>query len=349
MFKKFIVLIFSLFFPFLNIASANYSQSAIWNTKLNDEQIISLLKTNAPKQIIPMREYLHSNLYQDEFEGEVYLVILENNIKAAFKIVPEDDLGDAIAEVAAYKASKLLDLGIVPPTIMRKINGKYGSLQLFIKPSVDALSRAQYEKAINMADRTNLANLKLFYYIFGQWDSGPNNLIIQYVNKKPFLIAIDNAGIRNHQYCIYGQRPFVKFYEFKKPFYNQIKTINSKSFPYEKSKTVMPKEEKLKNIFGNAIPEEYIERLCRYKRPIKYVIWQNTLWIQVNREDDLLNPIFTDYYPSKTINKLKTLDKTMLQEIFSHATNTGFLNDSYFQAILERRDQIIKAYNQKYK
>ncbi len=56
---------------------------------------------------------------------------LEKDIKAVFKSFPLDDQKDAIAEVAAYKASMFLGFPYVPPpTVLREVNKMKGSLQL---------------------------------------------------------------------------------------------------------------------------------------------------------------------------------------------------------------------------
>ena len=46
-------------------------------------------------------------------------------------------------EVAAYEMDKLLDLGLVPPTVEREIDGKRGSLQLWIEESFTELDRLE--------------------------------------------------------------------------------------------------------------------------------------------------------------------------------------------------------------
>lgn len=48
-------------------------------------------------------------------------------------------------EVAAYELDKLLDLGLVPPTVAREIDGRRGSLQLWIENAFTELDRRENE------------------------------------------------------------------------------------------------------------------------------------------------------------------------------------------------------------
>ena len=47
------------------------------------------------------------------------------------------------AEVAAYELDKLLGLGLVPPTVERRVDGRAGSLQLWVESAMTQLDRKQ--------------------------------------------------------------------------------------------------------------------------------------------------------------------------------------------------------------
>lgn len=55
--------------------------------------------------------------------------------KAIFKVIDEDGRRYA-HEVAAYKLDRMLGLGMVPPTVLRDLNGTVGSLQLWVENAV---------------------------------------------------------------------------------------------------------------------------------------------------------------------------------------------------------------------
>ncbi|MDR0296904.1 MAG: hypothetical protein LBH67_02925 [Rickettsia sp.] len=138
---------FYLVLPFLTshfVYAGSFNHPETWKKV----EISKLLKTSKVQHIKPMREFLMEKGKKIEFSGEVYLVTLDNQLKAVFKKLPVDDLGDAQAEVAAYQASLILGFPYAPPTVMRKINGMTGSLQLYIDTEIDPLVPGEYEKAL---------------------------------------------------------------------------------------------------------------------------------------------------------------------------------------------------------
>ena len=80
-------------------------------------------------------------------------------------------------EIAAYELDKLLGLGIVPPTIERKIGREWGSLQMWITGAMTEWERKQSTKTPppNISDWNNqLSTLKLFLQL--TWDTDYNNI-----------------------------------------------------------------------------------------------------------------------------------------------------------------------------
>jgi hypothetical protein len=302
---------------------------------------IQILKTVPVKSTVSMRDFLISKGQKANFDNKVTLVILEDGTKAVFKPVPQNDLGDAHAEVAAFKASQWLGFPEIPPTIIRKIKNEIGSLQLYVEPTLDSLQLGVYEEVLKKVSSESLANLKLFYFIFGQWDTGPQNLIIRKELDGVHLVAIDNGGIKNRQYVRYGELPFVricysdvlKTKDWHLPFpYEKVKIINNTSF------------ETLSEILGNKFPKKILENLSRYTAPLPYAIYKNSLWIQFHKSDPAFVMSHTTVYPKKTIDTLKRLNKKELDKIFSEAQGLDFLTKDYIESILERRDQVMKAY-----
>lgn len=332
---RLIILIFMLISPIALAASHN------------TQGTLDILANNPVESMIPMEKSLQDKGYEVEFYGDVYLVTLKGGTKAVFKALLPDDYGDIHAEVAAFKASQFLGFPNVPPTILRTINGKTGSIQLYIQPSVDALKPGIYEAALKAVSQKELANLKLFYFVFGQWDSGPHNLIIQKKHNQTHLFAIDNSGIRNRQYVRYGELPFVRFC-----YSERLNTRDyADPFPFDQVKYIKNKDPKTLNMaFGNKLLDPDLQRLTRQSGPLHYVLYNDALWIQFHKNNPDFVLSHTHYYPKASIAALKKLNLKVLKQIFSGAQEAGFnaefLTPNYMDSILERRDQVLKAAKQ---
>ncbi len=323
------------FCPSQNIYAHKFENPETWH----DPSITQILKTSKIVNIKPMKEALLEQGKKSEFDGEVFLVALENGIEAAFKSLPLDEQGDAAAEVAAYQASLYLGFPYIPPTIFRKIKGMSGSLQLFVKTPIDLLVKNRYEQVLQKFSKEDLENLKLFYFIFGQWDSGAHNLLAYPGESKIYPVAIDNSGIGNHQYVSYGELPFVRI------LYSEKLNTNDwgEAFPFADAKTITdPTEENLRKIFGNKLPASFYKNSQFYNTPLKYIIYRNSLWRQFHAFDKKFVRAYVTncrYLANDSINKL---DIKTLRSFFTPVKGADFLTDSYFKNILERRDQVLK-------
>ena len=95
-------------------------------------------------------------------------------------------------EVASYELSKLLGLDIVPPTVGRNIDGKNGSLQLWVDGSMREWERKNVKKLIPPdMDRWNnqIATIKLYLQLI--WDTDFNNISNLLVDESWKLWKID--------------------------------------------------------------------------------------------------------------------------------------------------------------
>ncbi len=326
--------IFKLIFASVIIAvsiTSSYAKATNSTQDLKSCKIVS---------IKPMRSFLESRGKKADFEGAVFLVELDNGIKAVFKSFPKDDLGDAYGEVAAYEASVLLGFPSIPPTILRKINGQIGSLQLYVETSIDPLEPGIFKETINEIDPEELDNLKIFYFIFNQWDTGPHNILITEKNGRKHLIAIDNSGIKNHAHVKYGDLPFVRICYSEK-----LKTNDwDKPFPFEQARDIMdPSVDNLKKTFGNRLPNSFYEYYKAYGAPLHYVVYQNSLWRQYHAHEEGFMKSHTLNISEKTRDSIKKLDLHALKKVFSCAKGADSFTPRYLEAILERRDQVLRA------
>lgn len=332
MFRIYLILIYLFFSPLCYGNLFNTFDS--WK----NPEIIKTLKSSNIAKIEPMRDFLFKNNKKVEFDGEVFLITFDNNIKAVFKTFSSDDLGDAYAEIAAYNASQILGFPYVPPTIIRKINDKIGSLQLYVDSSVDLLKEGEYQKALTNVSAEEQANLRIFYYIFGQWDSGAHNLLYVINQEKGHFIAIDNSAIRNHQHVQISELPFIRI------LYSEKLNTNDwhKPFPFDKAKIIeKPNEENLRRIFKNKLPESFYKSFKSYNQPLKYVIYQNSLWRQYHAFDKDFIRATPEICSIETIEAIKKLDIKTLRQIYIEAKNSDFLTNSYLEAILKRRNQML--------
>lgn len=136
---------------------------------------------------------------QAELEGGANLVkfvTLENNLQAIFKPrsgekPTEREAFEAgtyyLRERAAFLVSDALELNLVPPTVVREIDGQIGSLQMFIP---EAITGAEAYIAPNdFALQDELCKLWLFDYAIWNTDRNGGNVLIK--NKK--VTAIDHG------------------------------------------------------------------------------------------------------------------------------------------------------------
>ncbi len=309
--------------------------------KWNHSKIIKNLKSQPLSSIISMKNYLKSKSKKCDYSGKVYLVTLKNGLKAVFK-----SSEGYLAEIAAYKASRFLGFPFIPPTVIRRIRGEKGSLQFFVSTDIDALNFKEYQKALKNILSKDLANLKLFYFIFGQFDTGPHNILILKNKSRTFLIAIDNEGIRNRQFVRYGELPFVGILCSDKFNTNDWHQVN---FPFENAQTIFNcDEKKLRSIFQNKVPEDFYSRF-KNKKPFvfRYIIYQNRMWRQFHAFDKRFIKSYTEFFPEDAIKKLRSLDEKVLKKIFFDAIGSDFLTNKYLNSILDRRDQVLRKYKER--
>ena len=311
--------------------------------QVDDPSILERLRTDPIEYIEDMKMFLSQRKYEARFKGNVWVVTLKGGLKAVFKPCESADfLDDAYPEIAAYEASLHLGFPIIPPTVIRKIKGKIGSLQLYVKPSVDLLSSNNFETLLKKINNIDLVNLKLFYFIFGQWDSNAGNLIAQYQkdeDENPILVAIDNWAIMKRQQVQLGERPFLEVYHNEK-----LVSPNDRQdkFPFESVQTIKhPTVESIEKTFGKVLPSLTVENLIQGDNPLQYVLYQCTLWRQWPFSDERLILQRKDKIPPSSLKKLRGLNAEVLKRIFQEAKHCDFFNHAYIESILDRVNQVL--------
>jgi hypothetical protein len=97
------------------------------------------------------------------------------------------------SEVAAYELDKLLGLGLVPPTVERRIDGRVGSLQLWVEESLTEDDRRQKKLEPPHLPRWNnqLHNVRLFRQVV--YDTDFQNIRNVLIDPAFRVYAIDNS------------------------------------------------------------------------------------------------------------------------------------------------------------
>lgn len=81
------------------------------------------------------------------------------------------------AEVAAWEMDQMLGLEMVPPTVLREINGEEGSLQLWVN-GFRQLSDLEAEPPDSEHWRRQLARVACFDNLISNWDRKPKDILV---------------------------------------------------------------------------------------------------------------------------------------------------------------------------
>jgi hypothetical protein len=329
------ILYLFLTFSFLIFSTKGYSsENSLIRTHSFTEIHKRLLTENIISKI-PMEEFLQKNGHKAHFTNPVYFVELTSGLKAVFKLAEPHWMKPSIAEVAAFKASEFLRLHLVPPTTLHSSGSAIGSLQQYVEPSFDLMKKENYENTLKKASPIDLANIALFYFVFGQWDPDPSNMIAVERESQIHLRLIDNGAMGYMQKVRYGEHPFVHcFPETIFPNSNM-----EKSFPFAKVRTLSPHPAVWQQEFGSILSEQQIKQLCRLRRPVTFIIWKGRFY----RQYRFGTPSYTSLYPKRTMQLLAQLTLKKVKSFFRNDLECTF-SEEYFQDILERRDQVLAAY-----
>ena len=265
----------------------------------------------------------------------VKLVVLESGLKAVFKA------GEyRYAEVAAYKGNRAVGQRLVPPTVLRTIDGEEGSLQFFVESSLDPLRSNNRSSFFKKLHPKMVSDMHIFYFVFGQWDIHEGNQIITESNGNYYLALIDNAGIKHRQQVRYGEFPFVG----KGIINEKAVTDMGPTFPFDKPKRVSASSyDRLLALFSPFLEDWHIRAMQDPREQIVYCLWNHGLYVQIYA-DSGLKPTHTDIYYSSTLEAYQKLDRSILRKVWSEGLSVEPERyEELIDLILERRDQLILA------
>jgi hypothetical protein len=111
------------------------------------------------------------------------------------------------AEVAAYELDKLLGLGMVPPTVERKVRGEVGSAMLWVENVHDWDMKAPPRGPDPVAWARELVRCKMFDQLIGNVDRNQGNLLyddrynlILIDHSRAFTDVVDLRGFQKFQF-----------------------------------------------------------------------------------------------------------------------------------------------------
>lgn len=162
----------------LDLLNNGKFQEAIWELDdaiaLDDadfSQISQRLKTFLHQQLssgdVPKDSVMSLNLGGVTKSQSIH--ISPYGIKAVFKVKSHHPSSNYQAEIAAYKIDQLGMFRLVPMTVVRKVEGKTGSLQYFIRNAKTVKGNLEYR-------RSN--NLNVFDYIIRNKDRNESNILL---------------------------------------------------------------------------------------------------------------------------------------------------------------------------
>lgn len=270
------------------------------------------------------------------------LLTLDTGEQAVFR--SEDEPWGSVAEACAYDLDRFLETDLVPPTVVRtfrkddwpgkwpwKTEQRKGSLQLFVKGAVPtSLDR------LNKEDR---ANSEILGFLIGRYDNHSGNLLRDPTGR---AVMVDFENSLEIQKGRFGEFPFVKRGgDHPSP----LMVSGDDPFPFDQPmELVNPDIAKIEDTFGpwwGQVWPQGMKGLARRvkgipDRTIRYILWNNKLWIQTKiRSRHAYN---TDYFPPKTVRKLRQLDRDALRAIFVKP-----YRNVHIEHLVGRKQQLINA------
>ena len=267
----------------------------------------------------------------------VFFLIYHNGLKAIFKEYKDKKHKNLLKDnnIFGYNISRFLNLRIVPPTVIREINGQRGIVQLFVENVKD------YPKEyLDHLSPVQKSNIYTYMYMSGNTDLSYSNLLI---SKKCLLPAvIDNDHIEPHVLIQYGKTPFRGF-----PINGKHSALDRRDYelaPFEKAMPLKSADfETLENTFSG-LSFEYIKKFRKYflrHDNISYFIYKDFYFISTPRKIyKHFLPIkkYSDYSP-QTIERVKLLDEKTLKDL-----STGYLkeNKNFINGVLHRQELFLE-------
>lgn len=350
-----------------------------WN-EINFEEKEKILLTSSIEKKIPFYKYKYQkklskqgsekeSIKKDFFRlkesheenSPVFVLIYHNGLKAIFKEKKRWEWGKTsfsrsfYSPVFFYKVSRLFGLKVVPPTVLRKIDGNWGSVQLFVENIPKTLSEIK-----SLLDSRQKSNIYILTFLMGMQDLNNNNILISKNCLRPALIDNDSMKLLLSQYGKYP--PFRRFNRAPDLYLSEKDYENA---PFEKSvKLAKPSSrdllkalEKILSLDEQRDDRRIIKRFIMENKESKnvfYFKYKNTYWFSFLQElkwsyfKSVFFPYsFGDFSP-KTLKNLKRLSRENLETIYKEVYGKkdgdyfGNFGKSLINGIVHRKKLLLK-------
>jgi len=203
--------------------------------------------------------------------NETRIVSLQDDGQCVFKPKEGELLSDRSGykrERAAYLVDKFLGIGLVPPTVIREVNGKVGSAQRFI-PDTEvpwmALPECPEDKRTEV--KTELFKLFILDYVTLNADRHANNALISKDYSRVY--AIDNG----YCFAFEGMRFTFEFLDLiqGQTIPEEIKTMVRQILENEPLKSV------LKDLLLELLPEDQAEACMQRIEYLRMLVLDTTV------------------------------------------------------------------------
>jgi hypothetical protein len=297
-----------------------------WDDTLDFKAIEHRLLTEKVIKRTSIRAFLKKQGKTAAGTHPVDIVELESGLLGVFKREKA-----CYGEVAAYKGACALGLRLVPPTVLRTIDGIQGSLQFYVQSPIDLMRGAG---ALRKISQKEASDMNIFYFVMGQWDDHNGNQIVAKSKDSYHVALIDNGGILRRQYAQYGKSTFLQKGSPKKG----DPSVISNSFPFDKVTTIGLHNSKQVAQLENLLAKDYIQKLKLQRRTLSYVVWNSMVFVKQGTP-----PEAKTYYAS-TVDALKKLDRKTLEDVWAEYMPIDSIRcNDLIDLTLARRDQVIAA------
>ncbi|MNL11582.1 hypothetical protein D3C87_1324220 [compost metagenome] len=225
------------------------------------------------------------------------------------------------------------------PTVLTEIEGRQGSLSVFIETPVDLVKMSGSDRghAIARIPQKQWFDMETVHYLLGQWDRHAGNLL---VDKDYNLVVIDNEGISKLSLWRPAKSPMTRLGSVPKaertgidvkegnpPDFARIEYIDGNDLvgfeAFKKKYSINEASISLKHF--DHFPD----------RKIPYIVWRDMLWRERNRS---LPSIDLQVFSARTIEALNKLTEKELREML----NPEVFGEMNIELILQRRAEILK-------
>lgn len=330
------------------------TQNPPWDQTQDYSNLLLTIRDSPASGSEPMGPYLERIGKTARFNGEVYVVELDNRLKVAFKTC--EDVECAHAEALASRLSDWFHSRIgrhyIPPTVVRTFEfgnqSKVGACSYFVETDLDLWKPDQFKQAMTELDPIDQANGSALIYLMSQWDNHPGNWLapIDGGTKKRRVVLIDNEGLVNYSTGEYGERPWVSVaFSEKTPRDLVVDYSISEQTTEEQFATQIAG-------YGFDLPQRRITAIYnnlvnRGEQSRELMISCSRLLIKHHQNNPNAFPNYTPILPQDTIEAMRSLTIFDLQQMGSDLIETDPKRfdprqvSDFFPKMLTRRDQIL--------